>query len=227
MAAGKGTRLHSLTESIPKCLIPISDETTILDRQIDILLKNNIDDIFVVTGYKSNLIEKHVRVKNVKIVYNDKFEISDTLYSIHCATKYIKSDFVVLYGDLVFDEDVIISLLKNTNDGNLVTSTQIGMPDSHSVLIEDSQIKSINTMRKKPNGQFIGISKFQKTYVDLFKNILKSFSSDDDLEGEFVRIIESFVESNIPIHALTINQRSWVNVNDLKKLELAKKLIKS
>lgn len=227
MAAGKGTRLYPLTESIPKCLIQISDKTTILDRQIDILLKNNIDDILVVAGYKFNLIEKHLRVKNVKIVYNDKFEIFDTLYSIHCAKKYIKNDFIVLYGDLVFDEEVIISLLKNTHDGNLVIDTRIRRPDSHSVLIENSQIKSINLINKKLNGQFIGISKFQKTYVDLFKNILESFSDNDDLEGEFVRIIESFVENNILIHALTINQGSWINVNDLQKLELAKELIKS
>ena len=44
LTAGKGSRFHNLTNTIPKCLFPIGN-TTILDRQIDLLLEQNIDDI--------------------------------------------------------------------------------------------------------------------------------------------------------------------------------------
>ena len=42
LAAGKGSRFNSLTKNIPKCLLVVG-KTTILDRQIDILLRNGID----------------------------------------------------------------------------------------------------------------------------------------------------------------------------------------
>jgi L-glutamine-phosphate cytidylyltransferase len=66
LAAGKGSRFNNLTKIIPKCLFTIGN-TTILDRQIDILIENGIDDILVITGYESNLIQKHLNQKNVKI----------------------------------------------------------------------------------------------------------------------------------------------------------------
>ena len=62
LAAGKGSRFHNLTKTIPKCLLNIGN-TTILDRQIDLLFENNVDEIFVVTGHQSDLIQKHLNKK--------------------------------------------------------------------------------------------------------------------------------------------------------------------
>ena len=66
LAAGCATRMNLTTEKIPKCLLPIG-KTTILDRQIDILLKNGINDILIVTGYQSDLIKKHFLNTNIKL----------------------------------------------------------------------------------------------------------------------------------------------------------------
>ena len=103
LAAGRGKRLKSLTENIPKCLIKINDNT-ILDRQVEILFRNGINEIIIVTGYRYQLIKNHINNKNIKIIVNDKFTELDALYSTWLAKKYIKSDFLLLYGDLVFDE---------------------------------------------------------------------------------------------------------------------------
>ena len=109
LAAGRGKRLKPFTESLPKSLIKVNN-TTILDRQIEILFHNGIEEIILVTGYKSDLIENHFHKKNkknVKIVFNEKFDEFETLYSLWLAKKYIKSDFILLYGDLIFDEKII------------------------------------------------------------------------------------------------------------------------
>ena len=102
LAAGKGSRFNNLTKTIPKCLFTIGN-TTILDRQIDILIENGINDILVITGYESNLIQKHLNQKNVKIVKNKKYDIFDNLYSFWCAKNFIKTDFICIYGE-IFDE---------------------------------------------------------------------------------------------------------------------------
>ena len=56
LCAGKGSRFNTNTKSIPKCLIEINKKR-ILDIQILSLRKNNIKNIAVVTGYKSELIK--------------------------------------------------------------------------------------------------------------------------------------------------------------------------
>ena len=56
LAAGRGTRLGSLTKTSPKCLLDI-DDTNILSIQIKIFLKNNITEIYVVTGFCEDKIQ--------------------------------------------------------------------------------------------------------------------------------------------------------------------------
>ncbi|MGL5964313.1 MAG: sugar phosphate nucleotidyltransferase, partial [Fusobacteriaceae bacterium] len=56
LAAGMGTRLRPLTETIPKSLIKINGEP-LLERQIRFLKEIGIDEIYVVTGYLKECFE--------------------------------------------------------------------------------------------------------------------------------------------------------------------------
>ena len=60
LAAGSGIRLGEYTQDIPKTLVDINGKS-ILERQISLLRKHKVNEIFVVTGYKK---EKHI-LKNV------------------------------------------------------------------------------------------------------------------------------------------------------------------
>ena len=55
LAAGEGKRLRPLTNNIPKSMISFLG-MTLLERQVDIMKKCQINDIIVVTGYKSDKI---------------------------------------------------------------------------------------------------------------------------------------------------------------------------
>ena len=223
LAAGCGTRMNLTTQKIPKCLLEIG-KTTILDRQIDILFKNGIEDILIVTGYKSDLIKKHLFKKNVKIIYNKNYKKYDNLFSIWCVRDLIKTNFICIYGDLIFDEKLISSFLQSSNN-SLIVDKPIHVYDSHSVIIKKSLIKNINfnTKNDTPSGQFIGILKFNDASIDLFKNGLDFFYQNDDLNGEFVRLIKLLLDK-IDIHVFFTQENIWINVNNIKKYELAKNL---
>ena len=51
IAAGKGSRLGTLTNDLPKPLVDVNGKS-IIERQINLLYKKNINDIVIVTGYK-------------------------------------------------------------------------------------------------------------------------------------------------------------------------------
>ena len=50
LAAGEGKRLRPLTENLPKSMINFCG-MTLLERQIGIMKRCNINDIIVITGY--------------------------------------------------------------------------------------------------------------------------------------------------------------------------------
>ena len=60
LGAGQGRRLLSLTENIPKCLLPVSGKP-IIEWQIDALLAAGVDEITVVTGFQSSLVEARLQ----------------------------------------------------------------------------------------------------------------------------------------------------------------------
>ena len=68
IAAGQGSRLGSFTKDLPKPLVPVNGKS-ILERQIELLHKNNISEIIIVTGYK----KEKFKLQNVDYLYNPNF----------------------------------------------------------------------------------------------------------------------------------------------------------
>jgi len=59
LAAGLGTRLRPLTDSIPKCLVPIKGKP-LLDIWCESLLNAGVEKILVNLHYKSEVVEDHL-----------------------------------------------------------------------------------------------------------------------------------------------------------------------
>jgi len=83
LSAGQGRRLLSLTKDIPKCLIPVAGKS-IIGWQIDALLAYGIDDITVVTGFKSKDVETVLQQRynnraRINTIFNPFFEITDNI----------------------------------------------------------------------------------------------------------------------------------------------------
>ena len=226
LAAGRGKRLGTLTDSVPKTLVKLN-HLTILDRQIEILIKNKIKEIIIITGYKTQSIEKHIKKKypkrNIKIVLNSKYLELDNLYSVWLSNNIINNDFILLNGDLIFDERLISLIVNYDSCPCLIVDPNVKF-DSYSVITKDSVIKKINfdTKKNKPNGQFIGICKFNINNLKIFQNFLKNFHRSNNLDGEYVKIFNSYLEKKISLFSLSTNNFIWFNINNKKNLTLAK-----
>ena len=67
LAAGRGSRLKSFFNK-PKCLIKLGySNRTLLERTYENLIKSNINDIHIITGFKSAEIKKSFK-KDVKYI---------------------------------------------------------------------------------------------------------------------------------------------------------------
>jgi len=67
LAAGKGVRLLPNTKNVPKGMLKLFNET-LIERQIKIFHSCNINDITIVTGYRSEVID----IPDVNYVKNEK-----------------------------------------------------------------------------------------------------------------------------------------------------------
>ena len=74
LAAGIGNRLGEASASKPKSLLEFEGKS-LLKRHIDILIENQIEELTIVTGYQSGLIEEHLQdsALSINYIYNERF----------------------------------------------------------------------------------------------------------------------------------------------------------
>jgi NDP-sugar pyrophosphorylase family protein len=102
LAGGFATRLGSLVERTPKCMLEINGKPFV-DWQLDLLVKNGYSEFIFCVSYKSEIVQKHLGDggdRGIKIRYSLDGETQlGTGGAILKALPLLGSSFCVMYGD--------------------------------------------------------------------------------------------------------------------------------
>jgi NDP-sugar pyrophosphorylase family protein len=122
-AAGLGTRLKPLTNSIPKVLVEV-EEIPMLERIILKLISNSFTKIIINTHYFAEQVEKFVDSKNfdAEIILSYEKDILETGGGLVFAKKYFdKGDILIYNGDILTDIN-ISNLWENHIQNNAIAT---------------------------------------------------------------------------------------------------------
>ncbi len=123
LAGGRGKRLKPITDYVPKPMIPINN-IPIIEWQIKYLKKFRIDKVIICTGYKQEMIQNYLKMKNTSMEIEFSVEKSPigTGGAIKKAGKKIEDDsFFVINGDIITD----INLKELSTKQNAIASIQL------------------------------------------------------------------------------------------------------
>jgi choline kinase len=126
LAAGAGRRLRPDTDGLPKALLPVHGEQTILDIALRNLSQVGLSDIVVVVGYAAGRVRERqheLEAKhNVKLtlVDNDKAEEWNNAYSLWLARDHFRLGALLVNGDTVHPVSVEQTLLKDASEEAIV-----------------------------------------------------------------------------------------------------------
>jgi choline kinase len=117
LAAGAGRRLAPYTDSLPKTLVPVDGDRTILDIALANLKAAGLDDVAIVTGYAAAAVEQRKRALErdhgvaLELVYNARAEVWNNAYSLWCARDVLGAGVLLVNGDTVHPPSVEQTLL--------------------------------------------------------------------------------------------------------------------
>ena len=111
IAAGRGSRMGRLTESRPKCLLPIAGRP-LLEHTVENLRLVGCSKIIVIVGYQADAID----IRNVDYVLNDDFANNNVLHSFMKASDDLVGPVIASYSDIWVEPWIFRSLVETPGD---------------------------------------------------------------------------------------------------------------
>lgn len=171
MAAGKGSRLGSMTTDIPKSFVEVKGKK-LIDININMLKNHGINDIIIVTGCHAELFEQKFQSDNsIKLVYNPFYDFTNVLGSFFMGMNNLKEDFIYMHADTLCAPSILEDLLDSDADIALPVDTKPCDEEAMKVKCENGKIRYIskNLDPQTCNGEFIGVAKMKADVLGKLK----------------------------------------------------------
>ncbi len=236
LCAGSGKRTGL---KYPKCLYKFEDKKSILEKNIRLLNKKKFkdSDIFIVTGFKANLIKNKTKNK-YNYVHNKNYKTTNMVYSLNLSLRKIteNTDILVIYSDIIFDEKCLSLVIKSKKkittlvDKDWLKKWKLKKNyknDIEELLIKNNKIVKLG---KKTNnlenisGRFVGITKLSRSILKDFRNselldkILKKNKKVD-----FTNFLMILIKMKYSVNSILKNLK-WAEFDTIDDFKKFKKL---
>jgi len=206
LAGGRGKRLRPITDYVPKPLVPIKN-VPIIEWQLKYLKKFGISEVIICTGYKQEMIENHLNMKDIGIKVKFSIEKSPlgTGGAIKKAGKIInEKSFFVINGDTITNIDLKKLATKKNAIAAIELRTKYG-------ILEIDYDKITNFKEKKE----ISDTWMNAGIYHLQKEVLKELPNKGDIEKT---VFPNYAKKGI-LNTVKFKNAKWYSVDSFKDME--------
>ena len=232
LSAGQGSRLGHLTHAQPKCLIEFGGRS-LLDRQLDTLVANGIDEVVVVTGFRDDQIEASLARRSagprVRTVFNPFYKVADNLGSLFVARHELAGDVLVWNGDTLVSEELMRRVIANqAQDGICVTIDRkdgYDQDDMKVIAADDGRLRAIGKrIADGVNAESIGLLAFRGDGAARFRAAIeRAMRTSEGTTIWYLRVIHHLAQ-NGEVWTYDISGEQWGEVDFPEDLASAEAL---
>lgn len=225
LAAGRGARLAPLTNDIPKCLLKIGT-TTIIQFQIKMLRKFEIDEIVIVTGYKEEKV-REICGSKLLYIFNDNYATTNSLYSFYLAREHTVNGCIVLNSDVIFHEHLFANFLNSPYNDAIIVDYREGLGEEEmKVIVSQNKLQKISKdiAPWEAQGENVGIVKLSSKGAEKLIKAAEIEIKKGNKNLWLPQGIDKIIASH-PFYATSTNNLPWIEIDYFHDLERAKKEI--
>ncbi|NQY34826.1 MAG: phosphocholine cytidylyltransferase family protein [Alteromonadaceae bacterium] len=235
LAAGEGTRLRPLTNDKPKCMVPLQG-TSLVERQISCLKRQGVTDIHIATGYRAEQIE----TLGYPTSFNPRYNKTNMVSTLFCALNFIQQegDLIIAYGDIVYDDINLITLLESDGDIALMIdkkwrelwSLRLENPLEDAETLVMNEKGYVTELGKKPDnyeriqGQYTGLIKISANKIADFVNFYQQLDRNATYDGKdfnnmyMTSFLQALIDAGWQAKAALVNN-GWLEIDSVEDLE--------
>ncbi|MER0449393.1 phosphocholine cytidylyltransferase family protein [Streptomyces sp. NPDC006711] len=226
LAAGAGRRLRPYTDTLPKALVPVDGDTTVLDIALKNFAEVGLTEVAVVVGYRKEAVYARKEALEARygvtitLIDNDKAEEWNNAYSLWCAREVLKRGVILANGDTVHPVSVEKTLLGARGEGRkiiLALDTVKSLADEEMKVItaEGKGVQRITKLMDpaEATGEYIGVTLIEAEAAEELADALKAtFERDPDLYYEDG--YQELVGRGFTVDVAPIGEVSWVEIDN-------------
>ncbi|MFQ5791408.1 MAG: sugar phosphate nucleotidyltransferase [Acidobacteriota bacterium] len=229
LAAGRGTRISSVTQGRPKSLLSVGDRS-ILDFQIEGLFRVGVTELAVVVGYKEHEIVRHVverhedKMGHIHFVTNREFASTNNMYSLWLARHWLGDEkFLCVNADVLCHPDILQSAVACRPDISVVIDREF-RDETTKVIIRDARVvalsKSISL--QEYSGTFVNVATFSPQGAHALFEKAEARFADGDFSQCFNDVISDLAAEGVAVDFIETDDLPWAEVDDPNDLLFAK-----
>ena len=233
LAAGMGSRLSSITDSTPKCLVEVN-RIPILERLMRSLRSHGFTRLFVVTGHLSEVIEDYLgsRYAGIEIIYiaSPLYKTTNNIYSLWLAGKEIDEPFLLIESDLVFHSELLTPMLQ---PDRIAVSRMLPWMNGTTVTLDGpKQLKAICLGAESRNCashyKTVNVYNFSRNTWRLIQERLDQYISAGKVNGYYEAVFAEMVaEGTISLAPVFFDAARWYEIDTLEDLSAAERMFPS
>lgn len=231
LAAGQGTRLLPLTESIPKSLITINNGVTILENALNMLSLASVKKVRIAVGYRKDSIINRIgnayQGMSVEYVFNKDYQTTNSMYSLYLALRDVTKPTWVIEGDVLFD-GAILHLPTNAGFSWFADSSTRDLDGAYLKANLTRRVISLEIIRDLnliQNGhcKSIGILHLAKEGVEKLQEWLAYGVQTQQRNVYYDLIVSAHLQETF-VELVDVIGKKWFEIDTSSDLEKAKKI---
>jgi choline kinase len=234
LAAGAGRRLRPHTDRLPKTLVPVDGDRTVLDVILANFAAVDLRDVAVVVGYAADAVAERLPGLqrrygvSLELVYNEKAEDWNNAYSLWCARDLLAEGVLLSNGDTVHPVSVEERLLASEGE-----PVRIAVDDRKTLAFEEMKIEldpdgGVARITKQMDpataaAEYIGVTLIEPAAAEPLASALEAtWRRDPGLYYEDG--YQTYLDRGRRIDICPIGEVSWVEVDDMADLIRAREI---
>lgn len=219
LAAGEGVRLQPITSTRPKHLIKIAGKP-ILEHCLNAIKAAGITEAIVVVHYMGDFIRRSIgdgAEIGIKVEYAEQKTVAGTGDAISTAEPFVKDDFLLVYGDLLFSSSAVkkvVELHAKKKPAGTMAVVPVDKPEDYGIVEVDDENR-VKGLTEKPSREEAksnlanaGIYVFS---ADIFAKA-KEISPSSRGEREVTDAISKLIQEKKTVLSATLPSKEWVDI---------------